>query len=155
MLSIGPNVCHLLLSVVRILTKCYYSWEISCVLCIFFEISASLDYIDLTYIVLDGLHKVLCIHVDGFIVTLQDKFTFETWIKVFQNKRTSTFHSTATLRPISSSEKSKNTKLSSENVFWLNGRMKSVNDWRFNTYLTVNTLFFNYKEWTCYSCLGK
>ena len=42
----------------------------------FFEIAASLAYKDLTYIVLDDLNKVLCI--DGFIVTLQDQFMFET-----------------------------------------------------------------------------
>jgi len=150
MLSIGPNVSHLLVSVVRISTKCYYSWEISCVLCIFFEIPTSLAYTELTHIVLDDLNKVSCI--DGFIVTLQDKFMFETWIRVFQNTRTSIIHSTATLRLITSS---KNPKLSAENLCCLNARMKSEDDWRFNIYFTVNTLYFNYKEWTCYSCLVK
>jgi hypothetical protein len=65
--------------------------------------------------------------IDGFILTLQDKFMFETWIRVFQNTRTSTIHSTATLRPIASSEKLKNTKLSAENFCCHNkGKGKAV-----------------------------
>jgi hypothetical protein len=44
---------------------------------------SSLAHIDLTFILLDDLNKVLCI--DHFNVTHQDKFMFEIWIRVFQN----------------------------------------------------------------------